>query len=103
MSRSAYSRCCVTSYPDPLGYLYAFHPATSASAAISAAAASSTRRKLAQEVAVAAHGDVPVRLALDPFAPAPSHLGEVVLAVVHVADRTREELGTSRRHHDPTA
>jgi hypothetical protein len=37
--------------------LYAFQPATIASAAISAAAASSTRRKLAQQVSVAAHGD----------------------------------------------
>src|SRR6478752_1410578 len=72
------------------------------SAAISAAAASSTRRKLAQQLTVAAEGHGAVGFSLDPLATALSHLDEVVLAVVRVANRAREQLGTPRRDDDTT-
>src|SRR4051794_12470844 len=103
MSRSAYARCWRTSYPEPLGYLYAFHPATSANAAITAAAASSARRKLGQQISIPPQSNRAVGFALDPFAPAPAHLGQVVLAVVGVPDRACEQLGAPRRYDHPAA
>src|SRR6266511_900620 len=101
MSRSAYSRCCRTSYPPPLGYLYAFHPATSANAATSAAA-TTLASKLEEQVAVARDGDGAVGLPLDPCAAAGSHRLEVVPAVVRVPDRTRKQFGPCRRDDDAT-
>src|SRR6266545_3829626 len=102
MSRSAYSRCCRTSYPPPLGYLYAFHPATSANAATSAAA-TTLGGKLEQELAIAAHGDGAVGFALHPVAAASSHRLQVVLPVVRISDRSREQLWSARGHDDPAA
>src|SRR6266545_619866 len=102
MRRSAYSWCCRTSYPPPLGYLYAFHPATSANAATSAAA-TTLGSKLEQQVAVAPDGDGAVGLPLDPFTAAGPHRLEVVPPVVRVPDRSREQLWSARGHDDPAA
>src|SRR6266511_3155952 len=99
MRRSAYSWCCRTSYPPPLGYLYAFQPATSANAATSAAA-TTLGGKFEQEVAVAAHGDGAVRLPLHPLAAPGSHRLQVVPPVACIADRPCEQLRSSRRDDD---
>src|SRR5438034_3749750 len=60
-------------------------------------------RKLAQQRSVAPDRHGAVRFLFDPRPPSRAHLGEVVLAIVHVADRTRQELGTSRRDDEPAA
>ena len=68
-----------------------------------AAAARLDVRKLEQELAVAADRHVAIGLGGDPLAPEPAHPLEVVPAVVRVANRAGEQLGTARRDDDPTA
>src|SRR5262249_36130576 len=100
MSRSAYCSCCSTSYPSPLGYFAAFQPVTKTNAAAIATAARVLLRKLEQQLAVAADGDIAIAFRGHPIATEPAHALEVVLAVVCVADPTCEQLGTARRHDD---